>query len=267
MIEIPGGGALVAARLDPEGHLSDDHVQVWNPSTGDTRGFKLRPAEALTAVTIAKPTTDPGYAIVIGDIGGGVQAFDVDTGEQRWYHRVFDRPVTALAGGELAGRQVIVSGDEEGKVRVWELATGQLISGPHQVPDLDGGITAVAIIPSWDGGRLALAGQETRPAQRSVPRQATGRAHASGRPAGGAARRLSSPGLHQRAADRDHPPPRARASPVRRRHRRRRATPKDRKAPVGPCGAAAADRAARHPPRRRPASGQRRPQHGGRERR
>ena len=150
----------MAARLAPEGDISAEHVQVWNPSTGQTQGFKLYPAEALTAVTLAKPATDPGYAIVVGDIGGGVQAFDVDTGEQRWYHRVFDRPVTALAGGELGGRQVIVSGDEDGKVRVWELSTGHLISGPHQVPDLDGGITAAAIIPSWDGGRLALAGKK-----------------------------------------------------------------------------------------------------------
>ena len=103
MIEIPGGGALVAARLAPEGDISAEHVQVWNPLTGQTQGFKLYPAEALTAVTLAKPATDPGYAIVVGDIGGGVQAFDVDTGEQRWYHRVFDRPVTALAGANWAG--------------------------------------------------------------------------------------------------------------------------------------------------------------------
>lgn len=170
MIETPGGGALVAVRLDPEGSVSGEHVRVWNPATGDTRGFPLRPAEPLSAVALTKPATDPGHAIVIGDIGGGVQAFDVDTGEQRWYHRVFDRPVTALAGGELAGRQVVVSGDEEGKVRVWELATGQLISGPHWVPDLDDGITAAAIIPSWDGGRLALAGKRRIPPSTSEQR-------------------------------------------------------------------------------------------------
>ena len=76
---------------------------------------------------------------------------------------MFDRPVTALAEGELGGRQVIVSGNEDGKVRVWELAIGQPISGPHQVPDLDGGITAAAIIPSWDGCRPALAGKKRVP--------------------------------------------------------------------------------------------------------
>jgi len=163
MIETPGGGALVAVRLDPEVNSYEDDVQVWNPSTGEPRGFTVRATESATAIVLAKPATDPGYAIVIGDIGGGVQAFDLDTGEQRWYHRVFDRPVTALAGGELGGRQVIVSGDEDGKIRVWELATGRLISGPHQVPDLDAGITAAAIIPSWDGGRLALAGKKHVP--------------------------------------------------------------------------------------------------------
>ena len=163
MVETPGGGALVAVRLDPEVNSFNDDVQVWNPSTGETRGFPVRATESATAIALAKPVNDPGYTIVIGDIGGGVQVFDVDTGEQRWYHRVFDRPVTALAGGELGGRQVIVSGDQDGKVRVWELATGQLISGPHQVPDLDAGITAAAIIPSWDGGRLALAGKKRVP--------------------------------------------------------------------------------------------------------
>lgn len=170
MIETPGGGALVAVRVDPEDSPSGEHVRVWNPATGDTRGFPVHPAEPLSAVALAKPATDPGYAIVLGDIGGGVQAFDVDTGEQRWHHRVFDRPVTALAGGELAGRQVIVSADEEGKVRVWELASGQLISGPHWVPDLDGGITAAVIIPSWDGGRLALAGKKHVPPSTSERR-------------------------------------------------------------------------------------------------
>ena len=163
MIETPGGGALVAVRLDPEVNSFEDDVQVWNPSTGEPRGFTVRATESATAIALAKPATDPGYAVVIGDIGGGVQVFDLDTGEQRWYHRVFDRPVTALSGGELGGRQVIVSGDEEGKVRVWELATGQLISGPHQVPDLDAGITAAATVPSWDGGRLALAGKKRVP--------------------------------------------------------------------------------------------------------
>ena len=163
MIEMPGGGALAAVRLAPDGNISGEYVQVWNPSTGDVRGFKVHPTELLTTIVLAKPATDSGFAIVIGDISGGVQAFDVDTGEERWNRRVFDRPVAALAGGELGGRQVVVSGDDDGKVRVWELATGQLISGPHQVPDLDGGITAAAIIPSWDGGRLALAGKKRVP--------------------------------------------------------------------------------------------------------
>ncbi|HVB44090.1 MAG TPA: AAA family ATPase [Streptosporangiaceae bacterium] len=163
MIETPGGGALVAVRLNPEVNSYEDDVQVWDPSTGEPRGLPVRATESATAIALAKPATDPGYAIVIGDIGGGVQVFDMDTGEQRWYHRVFDRPVTALAGGEFGGRQVIVSGDQEGKVRVWDLATGKLISGPHQVPDLDAGITAAAIIPSWDGGRLALAGKKHVP--------------------------------------------------------------------------------------------------------
>jgi WD40 repeat protein len=163
MMETPGGGALVAVRLDPEEGASAEQVRVWNPSTGETRGFTVRPAESPTTIALAKPSTDPGYALVIGDIDGGVQAFDVDTGEQRWYHRVFDCPVTALAGGELGGQQVIVSADEDGKVRVWELATGRLMSGPHLVPDLDGGITAAAVIPSWDGGRLALAGKKRVP--------------------------------------------------------------------------------------------------------
>jgi WD40 repeat protein len=163
LIETPGGGALVAARLSPEQDVSDEHVRVWNPATGRPRGFPVRSAEPISAISLARSAADQGYAVMIGDIGGGVQVFDLDTGEQRWYHRVFDRPVTALAEGELGGRQVVVSGDEEGKLRVWELATGRLISGPHWVPDLDGGITAAAIIPSWDGGRLALAGKKRVP--------------------------------------------------------------------------------------------------------
>ena len=79
IIETPGGGALVAIRLDPQRNHFQDDVQVWNPSTGETREFKVRATETATAIVLAEPATDPGYAIVVGDIGGGVQVFNMDT--------------------------------------------------------------------------------------------------------------------------------------------------------------------------------------------
>ena len=138
---------------------------------------------------------------------------------------------------------MIVSGDEDGKVRVWELSTEHLISGPHQVPDLDGGITAAAFIPSWDGGRLALAGKKR--VRRGDPDP-----ESSSRVVFTAERRIvltraPNPGLTIPRTPRPAPA-----------------------APEGPGGAvrrrraAAADRAARHPPGRRAAPGQRRAQHG-----
>ncbi|MGH3417973.1 MAG: hypothetical protein ACRDOD_00010 [Streptosporangiaceae bacterium] len=103
--------------------------------------------------------------MVLADIGGGLQAFDLDTGEPRWDRVEHDVACTALTVGELDGRMVVVGGDGKGRVRIWELSTGREISGPYLVPELDGGITAIGIVPSWDGGRLVRR-QQTRPAGR-----------------------------------------------------------------------------------------------------
>jgi WD40 repeat protein len=55
-----------------------------------------------------------------------------------------DGKVTAVAAGVRQGRPVIVSGDENGTVRVWDLDTGELVLGPLAGRD-DGTVTAVAV--------------------------------------------------------------------------------------------------------------------------
>ena len=135
---------------------------MFSLADGAPRGFPLRPAEGFpTGVALA--SAEGGYAVVLADIGGGLQAFDLDTGEPRWDRASYDEPVQALTTGELGTRKVVVGGDGKGRVRIWDLTTGRAVSGPHLVPELDGGITAIGIVPSWDGGRLVLAGRKRVP--------------------------------------------------------------------------------------------------------
>ncbi|HET9971648.1 MAG TPA: WD40 repeat domain-containing protein [Streptosporangiaceae bacterium] len=155
---------LAAVRLNPGDGPAGEQVRVFSLTDGRPRGFPLRPAEGFpTGVALAR--AQGGYAVVLADIGGGVQAFDLDTGEPRWDRAEHDVACTALTAGELDGRMVVVGGDGKGRVRIWELSIGREIGGPYLVPELDGGITAIGIVPSWDGGRLVLAGSKrVRPA-------------------------------------------------------------------------------------------------------
>ena len=54
-----------------------------------------------------------------------------------------DSPVSAVAVGERHGRPVIVSGGDDGTVRVWDLESGEPVLGP--LTGHDGGVSAVAV--------------------------------------------------------------------------------------------------------------------------
>jgi WD40 repeat protein len=156
LVEDSGVG-MAAVPLNQDGGMAGEHVRVWDLAAGSQVGFPLRPAEGwATAVALAR--FGHGYAVVLGDYGGGLQAFDLTTGEALWDRVVDGLTITALASGDLAGQQVIVGGDKRGQVSIWELATGHRVSGPHAVTELDGGITAVGIVPSPHGGRLVVTG-------------------------------------------------------------------------------------------------------------
>ena len=75
-------------------------------------------------------------------------------------HRVIsghDGGVSSVAVGELEGRAVIVSGGEDGTVRVWDLATGRPVGEPLR--GHDGAVRSVAV-GELEGRAVIVSGGE-----------------------------------------------------------------------------------------------------------
>jgi hypothetical protein len=170
---------LAAVRLSLGDGPAGEQVRVFSLADGAPRGFPLRPAVGFpTAVALA--AGGRGYAVVLADIGGGLQAFDLDTGEPRWDRIEHDVACTALTAGELDGSLVVVGGDGKGRVRIWDMTTGHQISGPHLVAELDGGITAMASCrPGMAGGWCSPEANASRRPMPSKRRRSTGRSSSS----------------------------------------------------------------------------------------
>jgi hypothetical protein len=130
------------------GH-DDDVLRVWDVATSDviaTHDLGRTP-EAVAAATL-----EDRPVIVSGHSDGALRVWDVATGTAigpavygHREHRRYDREgwVSAVAVGELHGRQVIVSGGFNSAVRVWDLATRTPVRPTLRVHE--GGIAVVAL--------------------------------------------------------------------------------------------------------------------------
>ncbi len=113
----------------------------------------------LTGLVHAVAFVDGGKALAVGDgvphQSGAVTIFNVETGEPT---ASFDQPkrvVCCLAvspDGKLPDRKLLVAGDADSRVHVWDLATGKLVK---TLDAHNGWVLGVAI--SADGKRLATA--------------------------------------------------------------------------------------------------------------
>ncbi len=124
---------------------ADSTVAVHRIKTGELQGPILK--------------LPSGYGLVLGSTGraiysavpeGGVQEWDVSTGKAVRFHQTLG-PVRFMSS--VAGKMVVVTGDERHLARAWDLESGQPMSGP--LTDLAGKISTLAFSPD---GRSILAG-------------------------------------------------------------------------------------------------------------
>ncbi|WP_336207353.1 WD40 repeat domain-containing protein [Nonomuraea sp. LPB2021202275-12-8] len=214
---------LVTGRTSGRGfHLGDEYATPdWMRITEiDGRGvllvrsylgihrfdLALQTGRGMLAEAGENDEGDPvpyGASALVAGAGGQVLALGRLTSDPQVLHRSVPAPtvlrgmdgsdlgsleghrgaVTALAGGELDGRSVLLSGSVDSTVRLWDVRAREQVGGqsPEGPPDgveraafaeLDGrpiGVTAEAdgTVRTWDPARRAPAGPPMRPARGS----------------------------------------------------------------------------------------------------
>jgi WD40 repeat protein/beta-lactamase regulating signal transducer with metallopeptidase domain len=129
---------------------SDRLVKVWDAATGKER-LTLRGHESLVSAVAISPDGK-----IVATASGEVRTWDISAGREHVHMRrlgLHGRWAYGLAFSP-DGR-TLVSGSDDGKVNVWDVATGRLV---RSLEPLREAWKAVAFSP--DGATLAAAGQE-----------------------------------------------------------------------------------------------------------
>ncbi|MBG0831514.1 protein kinase [Planomonospora sp. ID67723] len=150
-------------------------VRVWDLATGEAiRDPFAGHEDSVWAVAAAqldgRPVVISGgddyYADVQRDATVGVRdlATGKPIGKPFTGHK---RGVRAVAAAQLGGRPVVVSGgdddshsDNDGAVRVWDLATGKPIGKPFTIDDEDAGAVYAVAVAQLDGRPVAVSGND-----------------------------------------------------------------------------------------------------------
>jgi WD40 repeat protein len=122
------------------------HVQIWNATSGSLLGRVAAPGGSGTALAWA------GDGRTVG-IGGkeGIHLWDVRQQKSRLLHQ--GAYITALAFSPDS--RLLVSGENDGGIRVWDVATGQqLLPGPGHVK------AAYSVQFSPDGRTIVTSGED-----------------------------------------------------------------------------------------------------------
>ena len=172
------GGVWAVAVAELGGRLvvvsggQDGTVRVWDLATGKPVTAFTGHSGGVAAVAIAQLDGRP--VVVSGDEEGAVRVWELATGETvaafTGHSRgvaefAHSRGVAAVAVVDLDGRPVVVSGGEDGAVRVWELATGTRVAAFAHIPGVRGvaafahirGVAAMAVA-ELDGRPLVVSG-------------------------------------------------------------------------------------------------------------
>jgi WD40 repeat protein len=159
---VSGSGAPIVGRPDPA-EADESLVSLWDATTGRRRQAPFRIKGCLYGVAISPD----GRSIAVGrgfyshGAKGDVSVWDVATGQARWSAAEPklkamsvsfspDGRSFAAGFGDYLGYSI---GDDLGKVKIWDVATGRERSTFTSPP---GGVNKIAFHP--DGRRLAAAG-------------------------------------------------------------------------------------------------------------
>ncbi|MBG0829279.1 WD40 repeat domain-containing protein [Planomonospora sp. ID67723] len=162
--------AVVRGRPVAVACRADMTVQLWDLPTGRPAGQELIPSPAwrergrmplrgrdlATAVVNGRPV-----AVVVGRVdarrsGEAVLMWDLDTGRQIGGPVASPSPLVAVDATVVDGRPVAVTGDADGRVRVWDLTTCREVefTRPMCHTDQVGSVATVAV----DGRAVAVTG-------------------------------------------------------------------------------------------------------------
>ena len=135
----------------------DGSTQVWDVGTG----HQLHALGGIPEVR-AVACTDLGgrpLAVIGGSMrGAGVlQVWDISRGEQMRVLRGHLGPVNTVATALLDGRSIVVSGDHEGTVLVWDLTAEDVHGARGHVADVTALATAMV-----DGRHVAISGGDDK---------------------------------------------------------------------------------------------------------
>lgn len=140
---------------------ADGTIQIWDAASGERVGQPMKAADAAVWTVAFSPD---GRRIVSGDRDGAVRVWNLGAEQSEWHvlhqpngdKRPEDRHgVTSVAYSSNGQR--IISGSEDGTVRVWDASNHQAIGNPIQAePKEDSAVWSIAISP--DGKRAVSGG-------------------------------------------------------------------------------------------------------------
>ncbi|WP_430379269.1 WD40 repeat domain-containing protein [Streptomyces sp. B1-3] len=116
----------------------DHRLRVLNTRTGSLLSTRTSGDSLVLAVALGATWQGPVCATASADKGVVVRL--AETGAVLWQNET-DAPVVALQAGGSVRQPVLLALDDNGRTRMWELATGRLRSGPLSRQE---GVTAIA---------------------------------------------------------------------------------------------------------------------------
>jgi WD40 repeat protein len=158
----PHPGVVVVASARADGRVftvtgGADGLRVWDLAGGTRLGEPIMdvpgPISALAVVTL--PSGQP-VAVAVSDAQDGVWAVDLLSAPLRGRLAIAGcGRIRALGTAVLAGgRTIVVTGDDQGRFRSWDLQTGAQVGEPAQ--HHSGPINAISTVTSTDGTVLAV---------------------------------------------------------------------------------------------------------------